>query len=157
MKKLLGIAFMLRILRSADVPQLLLIEEAVHPIPWNKETFHVCLQQGCTGWVVEDSERLIGFTLISIKIEECHILNLSVLKAYQRQGWGFQLVTKALSYAKEHGAGIVYLEVRRSNIPAIHLYQKMKFYLIGERKNYYPIPSGHEDALIFAKSLHDNN
>jgi hypothetical protein len=31
----------------------------------------------------------------------------------------------------------------------------MAFQLIGERKNYYPIIHGYEDALIFAKSLHD--
>jgi ribosomal-protein-alanine N-acetyltransferase len=76
-----------------------------------------------------------------------------VAHAHQHQGWGRKLLTHAIQYAKQHGAGIVYLEVRRSNTKAISLYRKESFYLIGERKGYYPTVAGQEDALIFAKSL----
>lgn len=53
----------------------------------------------------------------------------------------------------EKKIGIVFLEVRRSNKPAILLYQKLDFIQIGERKNYYSCESGREDALVFAKDL----
>ena len=59
----------------------------------------------------------------------------------------------ALDYAKQQGAMAAYLEVRRSNTPAIALYQKMQFLPIGERKNYYTTVSGSEDALVFARNL----
>ena len=60
---------------------------------------------------------------------------------------------QALTHARRQGIGIAYLEVRRTNSHAINMYKKMQFLEIGERKDYYPGPSGSEDALIFAKSL----
>ena len=145
---------MLRNLRMTDIENLILIENSVHIIPWNKQAFNICLQtEGNLGWVKEtDKENLIGFIIIRLKAE-CHVLNLSIAKTYQRQGLGGQLLTHALQYAKQKGVHIAYLEVRRSNLPAINLYKKMAFTLIGERKNYYPIANHHEDALIFAKNI----
>ena len=48
---------------------------------------------------------------------------------------------------------MVYLEVRRTNTPAISMYRNMNFKHIGERKNYYPTAKGSEDALIFVRDL----
>ncbi|VVC75280.1 Mycothiol acetyltransferase [Aquicella siphonis] len=146
---------MLRTLYPSDLDQLLTIENAVHVVPWTDTTFKACFQAGYVGWVVEIDKKIAGFIIISITIEECHILNLGVANEYQHQGWGRKLLQHALFHARDHGVGIAYLEVRRSNSRAIALYRKMKFHLVGERKDYYPTVSGHEDALIFAISLHD--
>jgi ribosomal-protein-alanine N-acetyltransferase len=146
---------MLRTLFKSDIDQLLTIENAVHVIPWTEETFKTCFLSGYQGWVIEVEKVIIGFVFISLRTDECHILNLCVAQPFQKQGYGRKLLAHALQYAKRQGMGIAYLEVRRSNLRAITLYQQMNFYLIGERKDYYPIPSGREDALIFAKSLCD--
>lgn len=144
---------MLRTLFKSDVEKLLAIEESVHVTPWTEETFRSCFEAGYVGWVAEeDKHTIIGFIVIAMKKEECHILNLCVAKAFQRKGFGSLLLNKALRHAKEQGLGLAYLEVRRSNRPAIALYQKMQFHLVGERKDYYPTVNGHEDALIFARS-----
>lgn len=148
---------MLRTLFSSDIPQLLVIENAVHIAPWNEETFKICFQSGYVGWVLEIDKKIIGFIIVSLKVEECHVLNVCVARDHQHKGYGLQLLTTALTHAKQHGVGIAYLEVRRSNSRAISLYRKMKFHLVGERKDYYPTVSGNEDALIFAMSLHDYN
>jgi ribosomal-protein-alanine N-acetyltransferase len=86
--------------------------------------------------------------MVSMQTDECHVLNLVVARAYQRQGLGRRLMEHALLYAEQKGAGIVYLEVRRSNSRAISLYRKLHFHLIGERKDYYPTVNGAEDALL---------
>jgi len=143
----------LRILQKSDLPQVLTIENAVHITPWTKETFAVCLESPCVGVVLEIEARVIGFALASVRIGECHILNIGVLHAHQRQGYGEMLLKELLVKAKEQGAGIAYLEVRRTNTRAIALYQKLQFQQIGERKNYYPSGGGYEDALILAKTL----
>lgn len=143
----------IRPLFKSDLEQMLLIEKAVHIAPWNEETFKTCFQVGYIGWTIEDKEKLLGFIIISLSVDECHVLNLCVAREYQHQGLGRQLMEYALAQARERGAGIVYLEVRRSNSRAISLYKKMKFHLIGERKDYYPTVNGQEDALIFGKSL----
>lgn len=144
---------MLRTVFRSDLPQVLDLEEAVHVAPWTKETFEICFRSGYTGWVIESEKRIIGFIIISMQREECHILNIVVAKPHQHKGHGRKLLQHALQYAKHHGIGIAYLEVRRSNTRAITLYRNMQFSLVGERKGYYPIVGGTEDALIFAKSL----
>lgn len=148
---------MLRALFRSDLQNVLSIEKSVHVLPWTEETFNTCFQSGYLGWVAELDKKIIGFVIISLTKTECHILNLCVSHAYQHQGFGRKLLKFALTYAKEKGMGIAYLEVRRSNSRAISLYQKMQFHLVGERKGYYPMLSGNEDALVFAKSLHDDS
>jgi [ribosomal protein S18]-alanine N-acetyltransferase len=146
---------MMRTLFQSDIHQLLRIEQSVHIAPWSEETFKVCFQSGYAGWAIEINKKIIGFIIISLTVEECHILNLCVDREFQHQGWGRRLLEHALNQARQHGIGIAYLEVRRSNSRAISLYRKMKFHLVGERKGYYPTVAGNEDALIFAMSLHD--
>lgn len=143
----------LRAFTKTDMPRMMQIENTVSIVPWGEEAFKMCFSAGHQGWVIEDAEQLIGFIIVSLKTEECHILNLCVDRSFQRQGHGRTLLDYALEHAKQRGVGIAYLEVRRSNASAIALYHQAAFHLIGERKDYYPTVSGHEDALVFAKSL----
>jgi ribosomal-protein-alanine N-acetyltransferase len=53
--------------------------------------------------------------------------------------------------AKALGATMATLEVRRSNTPAIGLYDSLGYRQVGVRKRYYP-PNG-EDALVMNKAL----
>lgn len=144
---------MLRTLYKSDLAQLLAIENAVHVAPWAEETFKACFQGNCVGWAAELDKHVVGFILISMSTEECHVLNLCVAHAHQRQGWGKQLLERALAFARENGIRVVYLEVRHSNTRAIGLYENMGFQQVGVRKGYYPTVSGREDALILAKSI----
>jgi ribosomal-protein-alanine N-acetyltransferase len=145
---------MLRTLYKSDIAQILVIEKSVHVSPWTDDTFKMCFNAGYFGWAVEQEGKVIGFIVISLNKDECHVLNLCVAIENQHQGWGRKMLNHALNHAKQHGVGIAYLEVRRSNSRAIALYRKMNFHLVGERKNYYPTVVGNEDALIFAISLH---
>ena len=147
----------LRRLFKSDLLAILAIEQQVHVVPWSKETFEACFDSGYDGWVFENNGKVIGFIIVSLRADECHILNICVSREHQHQGWGRQLMEEALVSARRKGVAIAYLEVRRSNETAIALYQKMEFQAVGERKNYYPTTNGQEDALIFAKSLVKNN
>lgn len=144
---------MIRSLKSTDLPQILLIEEAVHISPWTESTFKTCLHSGCFGWVMEFDRKIIAFMLVSLHEDECHILNIGVAKEHQRKGYGRQLLLHGLAELSARTVKIVYLEVRRSNTRAISLYNQLNFRRIGERKAYYPGPRGAEDALIYAKLL----
>src|SRR3990167_6265398 len=143
----------LRSLFKADIEQVLAIEGAVHIAPWTREAFAICFEPGYLGWVIEKNRKIVGFIIISLRADECHVLNLCVSHTHQRQGAGRQLIEYALDYAGQRGATIVYLEVRRSNMRAISLYKKLRFLEVGERKGYYPSGEGREDALVLAKSL----
>jgi ribosomal-protein-alanine N-acetyltransferase len=147
---------MLRSLFKSDLPQILAIEQSVHVAPWTEETFHVVFRTGYAGWVMELDKKIIGFVIVSWSASECHVLNLCVAHAYQHQGYGRQLMDKALEEARKQGIRIAYLEVRRTNSRAISLYEKMQFQVVGERKGYYPTVNGQEDALVFARDLGNN-
>jgi len=146
---------MIRTLFKSDLNQLLEIEKLVHVTPWTEDTFKTCFNSGYVGWVIELDKKIIGFIIISLTADECHILNLCVVHEFQHQGWGWRLLENALIHAKQKGISIAYLEVRKSNTRAISLYRGMQFQLIGQRKNYYPTEAGNEDALIFALDLRE--
>ena len=145
----------LRTLFPSDLPQLVLIEQSVSVVPWTADVFTACFDAGYLGWVYEIENRIVGFVILSLTIEECHILNICVAREFQHQGYGYKLLAHALLHAKSQGVGLAYLEVRQSNVRAIKLYEKMKFHLIGERKEYYPTLSGREHAHVYALSLYD--
>jgi ribosomal-protein-alanine N-acetyltransferase len=78
--------------------------------------------------------------------DELHIHSLAVARAYRRQGVATELLRHVLADAAGHGARRATLEVRRSNEPALKLYETLGFSVSGSRPNYYSQPV--EDALI---------
>lgn len=144
----------LRTLTESDLSQLLAIEVAAQASPWSQETFERCFQLDGRGWVIEQAAgKIIGFILVLVQAGECHILNIGIEPSQQRQGHGFHLLTHALTEVKKQNVEIAYLEVRCSNENAIALYKKIGFKKIGERKNYYLMAEGREDAWVFAQHL----
>lgn len=79
-------------------------------------------------------------------LEEAHITILAVHPQYHHQGLGQALLYSLLKTATHRGLERATLEVRASNQPAIHLYQKFGFKTAGVRRRYYK--DNGEDALI---------
>jgi len=145
---------MLRMLNiETDLDKLVILEQKTQISPWTMEVFQRCVDAGSYSWVIEVENNVIGFIFVLLQAGEAHILNVCVQPEYQNKGYGFQLLTEALSQLKEKKVDMAYLEVRRSNAKAMALYRKMGFALIGERKNYYVQGEHKEDALVFAKDL----
>lgn len=144
---------LIRKLHKTDLPKLIIIEELSHSVPWSEEAFQHCLNARYPGWVLELEGKMIGFIIMTLQAEESHILNITIDRRYQRKGYGKQLLAYGLKEVQKGGAVIAYLEVRASNTRAIKLYENMGFIQIGVRKDYYPVPTGKEDALVFAKDL----
>ena len=63
------------------------------------------------------------------------------------------LLRRLLAIARQGGADTAFLEVRRSNRAAIHLYQSEGFCETGLRRGYYPASQGREDAILMAMPL----
>ena len=64
---------------------------------------------------------------------EYEIHTIGVDPAYQGHGIGRSMMTELLG----HADGVVYLEVRTDNAPAIALYESLGFVTVGLRKRYY--------------------
>jgi ribosomal-protein-alanine N-acetyltransferase len=137
-----------------DLPQVMAIEEAVYPFPWTLGIFQDCLRVGYCCWVVAIDWRVIGYAVMSVVIDESHILNICIHPQWQGRGLGLKLTRRLLNIARQHGAATAYLEVRIGNKPALGLYEKLGFVEIGQRRGYYPDRNQQrEDALIMSLEL----
>lgn len=129
------------------------IERESNPYPWTARNFSDCIEKGYYSMVLEDNERLVGFAIMSISSEESHLLNIGVNKDFRGSGFGEQILKKMIIAAEVMGSKKIILEVRVSNKIAYRLYEKLGFHEIGERKKYYRLPEGREDAYVMSKTL----
>jgi [ribosomal protein S18]-alanine N-acetyltransferase len=143
----------LRPMLAADIEAVMLVEKSAYEFPWTKGIFADCLRVGYDCIVATEEEQIIGHAVLSVAVDESHILNLTVDKIHQGKGIGKQLLRHLIDLARIKSAQTVLLEARPSNKTAIHIYESAGFNEIGCRKAYYPAPGGKEDALIFALQL----
>jgi [ribosomal protein S18]-alanine N-acetyltransferase len=143
-----------RPMQPHDISEVVAIERAVYPFPWTLGIFHDCLRVGYCSWVVELGERVVGYGVMSIVIDESHILNLSIHPDWQGRGLGEKLIRRLLKIARQHGAESAFLEVREGNRTALALYARLGFVQVGRRRDYYPAAGdSREDALVMALEL----
>lgn len=83
-----------------------------------------------------------GFWLM---VDEAHIATLAAHPDWRGCGLGQWLMLALLDAAAARGALTATLEVRVGNAPAIHLYDKLGFEIMGRRRHYY---RDGEDGLI---------
>ncbi len=95
----------------------------------------------------DDEDQVVGYISFYQVRDEAFINNVAVTAAARRQGVGRALVEKTMEAAKSGGASFLSLEVRKSNVPAISLYESLHFDLEGVRKKFYRDPE--EDAFLY--------
>lgn len=114
-------------LRETDVARLYLLERHDSSGP----TGQPALIAYCACWLIFD---------------ELHINSLAVAPAARRLGHARRLLASAFQDVVADGASSATLEVRRSNAPALGLYEGLGFQVEAVRTDYYQHPR--EDALI---------
>jgi ribosomal-protein-alanine N-acetyltransferase len=137
----------------ADLDRVMEVEREVYDFPWTERIFSDCIRVGYLCWLALRGRDVIGHAIISVTSGESHMLNLSIARAYQRQGYGRQFIEFLVGEARARRAHSMLLEVRPSNTAAINCYNSAGFNEIGSRKDYYPAPDGREDALLFARQI----
>lgn len=141
----------IRRMRSEDVPQVAEIEKVCFSVPWSEKSFLDSLNRTDTIFLVCVEEQgtdpvVAGYLGLYYSFEEGEITNVAVAPSYRKRGCGQQLLQAVKEEAKRVSTETLFLEVRRSNEPAIALYKKMGFEPIGIRKNFYEHPT--EDAIL---------
>ena len=142
-----------RLMTEHDLTVILDMEQRSYEFPWTEGIFHDCLRFGYSSWVLEMDRKIIGYGIMSLAVQECHILNLCVDSEHQGRGVGRRLLDQLLTIARARKTDTVFLEVRPTNVQALSLYFSEGFEEIGTRRNYYPALFGREDAVILAKAL----
>ncbi len=118
---------------------------------WTENMVIESLEKGrLSGEIAVAGDKKAGYITYSFAQDVADIDAVFVLPEYRKQGLATALLSRVLSALKECGVKKVFLEVRKSNLPAINLYSASGFFKISERKKYY---GDGEDALVFSKEI----
>jgi ribosomal-protein-alanine N-acetyltransferase len=143
----------LRDMTEADLEAVLRIEREVHDYPWTLGNFNDALRSKYVCKVYELDEKILGYAVLMLAIDEAELLDIAIDLQYQRHGWGRQLLEEMMVLARRHDMLRMVLEVRASNAAAINLYRNVGFADIGLRRDYYPAQNGREDAILMGREL----
>lgn len=138
-----------------DVIHVHEIESQMADFPWGKNIFRDCVLIGYGAWVVELNNKIIGFALMTVDKDRCHIVNITIHKEHHRKGFGRELMNHMIHKAKQAETKEIILEVRVSNEPAITLYKSLGFREIGIKPAYYEkVGNQREDGLLMSLRFH---
>jgi len=143
----------IREMNLQDVSAVFSVEQAGYEFPWSKSLFEQAVQSTKFCTVIELDSEIVGYAIVSFVVGEAELLNICILPSMQGKGLARQLLDFSIEEATNKDNHEMYLEVRVSNSPAVHLYETMGFIEIGRRKNYYPTKQGREDAILMAMPL----
>lgn len=140
----------IRPMRQEDVEPVSSIEAATFSMPWSADDFREMVEAAYAHYFVAEVEGVpVGCVGIRDIAGEGDVTNVVVASAYKGQGIGRALLTYALEQVTLLGVETYTLEVRVSNVAAIHLYEELGFQGEGVRPDFYEKPR--EDALIMWK------
>ena len=146
----------LRKMVLADLQAVMAIEHQAFSNPWSTEMVRKELSQDwSTVLVVEEATpsgwQLRAFAIFWLVADEVHILNVATDGAVRRRGFGRHVMEAVLATGKTQKCRMATLEVRRSNEPALALYNSLGFRAVGMRPSYYQ--DNKEDAVIMILDL----
>jgi ribosomal-protein-alanine N-acetyltransferase len=142
---------MIRRATEADLAAILEIDAHSFPRPWPRSTFEAELARDVARLAVMEERAVIAFCNYWLVAGEVHILAIATHPDRRRGGIGARLLAHALDDGAATGCTMATLEVRRSNQPAIALYERAGFVTVHVRKRYYV--DNNEDALVMTCEL----
>ena len=139
----------IRRLTYADLPQVVAIERRAFTTPWSLAMFVLELSKPSGICLAADVEsELVGYLVCSRYDAIWHVMNIAVDPDRRRRGIAVALIGALLERVGSDAP--ITLEVRRSNVGAIALYERFGFKSAGVRRRYYA--DNGEDAVIMWRS-----
>ncbi len=145
------------------------IEKHSFKSPWSRQTFEAELLREwarvdvarhagriiafCNYWLVtpRGAERRADGANDAAFSGEVHILAIATHPDFRGRGVGAQMLAHVLDVAQRTRCSLATLEVRRSNKPAIAMYERAGFKTVHVRARYYQ--DDDEDALVMLRGL----
>lgn len=132
--------------------EIMRIENESFSPPWSEKNVYQELITDDSIFLARlDDGTVCGFLIAKCAFDEAELYQLAVSENRRRTGNAAVLMDVFIERLTERKVKRVFLEVRKSNIPAVSLYEKYGFKTMNIRKNYYSAPV--EDALIMEKIL----
>lgn len=125
-----------------DLLPLVEIERRCHVAPWTEENFRAELAKPyCQVWLMTDDEtdsQIIGYVVFWMLMDQAEVLNVVVDLPYRGLGHAKRMLQKVITTAaRRDDLKRVILDVRKSNTPAVQLYQRLGFTIRQVRKGFY--------------------
>ena len=138
--------------REELLPQIQRIEQQSFSVPWTEAMLRVQLSPDSHVFLTaESAEGVVGYVGMMYVLDEGYISNVAVRPDRRRQGIADALLDALETRARALMLSFLTLEVRAGNAPAVALYEKHGYRVVGRRKNYYEKPT--EDALLMTLIL----
>jgi len=141
-------------LRLEEIPDVAEIENLSFPTPWSLSSFRHEMTENpyATLFGVRLVRGpLVGFGCVWAIDQELKINNLAIHPRWRGRGIGGRLLEALLEFGAGEGCVEATLEVRPSNVPALRMYTRAGFRVVGRRRGYYS--DTHEDALVMSCPL----
>lgn len=141
-------------LNYEDIPAILKIQEETNLSFWSGDDYaRIIGSEEYRCLIIKRESRITGF--ISMRLIKSdysvEIINIAVLPEMRKSGLGQKLFSEMLNSYLDNNLEAIFLEVRKSNLPAISFYKKNDFAVVGERRDFYRNPP--ENALIMRRDL----
>lgn len=137
-------------LRREDVEAVSILEAKAFSMPWSAKDFAELVESERSLYLVAELDgEIVGCCGVTNICGDGDINNVMVAKEHQGKGIAQALMKELLRQGAELGIENFTLEVRVSNAPAIHVYEKLGFVSEGIRPRFYERPV--EDAMIMWK------
>ena len=133
-----------------DVPVISRLEEETFSMPWSASSFlEMISKEDARYYVAEKDGKILGGCGVLMIAGEGNITNVVIAPEARNQGIGTAMLRHLMAEGNREGLTAYTLEVRISNVAAIHVYEKLGFESAGIRPGFYEKPV--EDAIIYWK------
>ena len=137
---------------EALLPQIQRIEQQSFSVPWTEQMLRMQLEPDSHVFLTAKSDDgVVGYVGMMYVLDEGYITNVAVRQDCRRRGIADALLDELECRARTLMLSFLTLEVRESNAPAVSLYEKRAYRVVGRRKHYYEKPT--EDALLMTLTL----
>ena len=143
----------IRNLVDSEIEEVSTIEEECFSMPWKPDDFREMIEKDHMLYVVAELDGKVIGGAGAIKVfENADITNVCIAEAYRGLGYGIKMMEGLIEKCRELDCIEFTLEVRKSNLRAISMYEKIGFENIGIRPGFYERPK--EDAIIM-RAFHE--
>lgn len=138
----------------ADAGDLATIHGEAFHRTWSAEEFSALLADPSvfglvarrSGWFAPRA--IVAFVLVRFAADEAEILTIATASSHRRRGYGRMLMEDVARRLYRERIESLFLEVERGNAAAVGLYRSLGFAVVGERRNYYPMPQGGDATAL---------
>ncbi len=139
-------------MRVPDLTEVMAAERQAYPVPWTHGNFVDSLAAGYPAEVLRGPRaELLGYWVAMQGADEMHLLNITVVPAWQGRGLAVVMLDRLMAECRRRGLTQLWLEVRVGNARAREVYRRYGFAEVGRRRAYYPVHDGpREDAVLMS-------